>query len=196
MYFITTIGWILLAILFYKISPNFIIAKNWVSLVHALTVVIFYLMSMDETILFYISCTYYLLDTFYTVYYYVGIFDFGLILHHIFTIGAITYMKDEEVSGYVRFIFFVAELSNLPMYFAEYFEMIGNKRQAYNFILIEVIIYVILRLIFGLYVMYDVIKLEFPFIIIAAGTIIYIATFVLVVSQIKKLFNNNNIPYH
>lgn len=196
MYLTAAIGWIMLTILFYKYWRNFIIAKNWVSLVHALIVVIFYLTNINETILFYISCTYYLLDTIYTVYYYVGIFDFGLILHHIFTIGAIIYLTDEEASVYIRFIFFVAELSNLPMYFAEYFEMIGDKRWTYNFILLEVLSYIILRLIFGLYVMYDVIKLEFPFIIIAAGTIIYIATFVLVVSQIKKLFSSNNIPHH
>lgn len=196
MYLIATIGWIILTILFYKYWGNFIIAKNWVSLVHALIVVVFYITNVKETILFYISCSYYLLDTFYTLYYYVGIFDFGLILHHIFTIGAIIYLTDEKVSVYVRFIFFVAELSNLPMYFAEYFEMIGNKRLAFNFILLEVLSYIILRLIFGLYVIYDVIKLEFPFIIIIAGIIIYIATFVLVISQIKKLFSNNNIPHH
>lgn len=194
MYSLAIIGWITLVILFYKINPNFLIAKNWVSFVHALTVVIFYLVGANESSLFYISCTYYLLDTLYTIYYYVGIFDTGLILHHIFTIGAIMYLSNERVSSYVRFIFFVAELSNIPMYFAEYFIMVNNKMWAHIFTVAEIISYACLRLIFGLYVMYDVIKLDFPVVIIAAGIIIYIATFVLVVSKIKII--NNNIRHH
>lgn len=189
MYLYLTIAWIVILGFFYKFSPNFIIAKNWVSFVHASTVVIFYLTNCSESNLFYISCAYYFLDTVYTLYYFKGIFDFGLILHHIFTIAAITYLDNKEVSEYVRFIFFIAELSNLPMYFAEYFEMVANKKLARIFILVEIISYTNLRLMFGLYVMYDIVLLGYPVIIIIAGIIIYIATFVLVISQIKKFCN-------
>lgn len=170
-YILSTLGFIIPAATWYLISnavyyynnDDFKIARNITSSLHALTVIFFYQFNLSVLPLFYISRGYYLIDTMYELSSLksalsIKLFQLGMLFHHIVTILSLYYLINPVTTGYLYYSYFLAELSNLPMYVMRHLHSINmtNKYIITPILLIEFLAYIIFRMIMCVPIMYAV----------------------------------------
>lgn len=127
------------------------VAKNILSTIHASFIIISYLFNIPGSYVFYITSSYYALDGFFQIYNFSGLYNFGLIIHHIITVYVLNYLNDPVVSTYLYFPFFLTELSNIPLYIV--YHMKATKKDApiliWIWTFIEALGFFVLRIIIG-----------------------------------------------
>lgn len=145
-----------LTLLYFINNKSFKLSRMNVSAVHAVTVIIAYLMEVSGNTLYQISFSYYLLDTIYeliTMYQNkkYGIIDLGMIMHHILTMLTVSYLSNQDYGMDIYKAYYMAELSNLPMYLAYHLKHIkyNNKLVITSIVSLEIMAYIILRLYLG-----------------------------------------------
>jgi hypothetical protein len=128
-----------------------------VSVVHASSVIIAYLIGVPGYILYYWSITYYMMDTLYElvdlvkVNRSIALYDFGMLVHHVVSMIVLEYLWHHHTQKHMYYAFYLAELSNLPMYLVYHLKNSGfkNKYLMKGLIFIEAIAFIGLRLILG-----------------------------------------------
>lgn len=140
-------------------KKNFKLSKLYVSVVHASSVVLSYLIGVPGYILLYWSTTYYIIDTFYEILELVSfdkksrLYTLGMLLHHGLTIMALKYLCYPATVNYMYYAFFLAELSNFPMYLVYQLKSLGYDHDhpyLLKFVIcIEAMTFIYLRLIIG-----------------------------------------------
>lgn len=161
-YLLLLITWSLLNYIIYKINNNnFKQSRMQVSFLHAITVMISYLSNISGELLYYWSLVYYIIDGIPELVIIlqkreISLFNFGIIFHHIITIKMLDYLTYLETVKYMYYAFFLAEISNIPMYIVYQLKSINyaNKLVLKVLIFIEFITYLIARLIIGSYYLY------------------------------------------
>lgn len=135
---------------------NFKLTKMHVSGIHALSVVISYLIGLPGNLLYYWSVTYYMMDTAYEfVELYnktnLKLFNLGMMAHHFVTIGVMGYLEHHHGGKQLYYGFFLSELSNLPMYVMYHLRAIkyNNWYVLKLIVVIEALAFIICRLILG-----------------------------------------------
>lgn len=144
--------------LYYLTDKNFHITSIINSTTHASIIVLSYLIGIPGTIVYYISITYYILDTCYEIIalipnkydkpFQFRLYNLGIFIHHIIIIYSIKYIADEITEKSIFYAFYLAELSNFPLYAVQYLK----KTKYQNLIIInlviiiEIIAYLYLRL--------------------------------------------------
>lgn len=176
-YFIAFLLWTVIISLLIHHTSHFKLATNLMSSIHAISVILSYLLDISGQYLFYWSSTYYFIDTIIVFLRFRGLYDFGLVIHHIIVILILKSLYDPLISLYIYYIFFVAEFSNLPMYVVHHMKLINfsNKIIMKFLIFIEAASFFIFRIIMGAPILYDfAIVQESSILIFFAGCIIYI----------------------
>ncbi len=148
---------------YYYNNDDFKIARNITSSLHALSVILFYQFSLSVLPLFYLSRGYYLMDTLYELVSLksassIKLFHLGMLLHHIVTILSLYYLINPATTFYLYYSYFLAELSNLPMYVMRHLHSINitNKYIVTPILLMEFLAYIIFRMIMCVPIMYAV----------------------------------------
>lgn len=182
------------------INKNFKISRTYVSAIHAMTVIFSYLLGIPGYILLHLSITYYIVDTTYELINLlipekpnrkIKIYDLGMLLHHVISIITLTYFTDPKVEYYVFRAFYLAEVSNLPMYVVYQLKANGYKN---NYVLktiiaIEALAYIVLRLIIGGRITYEMwFENEIPLFIFISATLMLIISAVWTSKLVKQLF--------
>lgn len=147
--------------MYYIADKNYDIANIFNSTTHAIIVVGCYIFGIAGSTLYYISITYYLVDTLYEFINLVpqnknkpikiGLYNMGILIHHLIIIISINYLYYEETNKRMYYAFYLAELSNFPMYVVKYLKKVGyqNTIIVHAIIIIEIIGYIYLRLYLG-----------------------------------------------
>jgi hypothetical protein len=159
LFYIAGIGsWILLAYLFSMINEySFKVIRNEISAVHGFGVIFSYLLNIPAFSLHYWSTTYYMFDLALEINYFKGLYNMGMIVHHIVSIYAMKYLKCSEIAGLLYYPFFVTEVSNILL-FAVYHLKATNYQNRFIlkiFTILETIVYAFCRLVLGLGFIYD-----------------------------------------
>src|SRR5436309_1869095 len=116
-YLITFSIWVYITSVLYNYNNfNLRIAKNQISALHATIVIISFILNVPGTYVYYITFSYFILDSIFHIYYFRNLFNLGIIIHHIITIGSLYYLLDPKISRFIFYPFFLNELSNIPMY--------------------------------------------------------------------------------
>lgn len=139
-------------------NKNFDIATLLNSVTHASIIILSYLIGIPGTVVYYISITYYITDTCYEIIRLIPfnnnksmkfrLFNLGIFIHHAVIIYSIKYLSDETTGKAIFYAYYLAELSNFPMYIVHYLKKIKYPNQIVVnlFVLVEVIAYIYLRL--------------------------------------------------
>ncbi|ARF12228.1 hypothetical protein Klosneuvirus_4_43 [Klosneuvirus KNV1] len=139
-------------------NKNFHITSIINSTTHASIIVLSYLIGIPGTIVYYISITYYILDTCYELIdlipdktnkpIQIRLYNLGIFIHHAIIIYSIKYIANEVTEKTIFYAFYLAELSNFPLYAVQYFKKTKYQNQIIinMFVIIEIISYLYLRL--------------------------------------------------
>lgn len=185
----TLVWWAFFSCYCYATS-NLKLAINFQSLTHASLVILAYLVEGNPAMLYYLSAVYYVVDTIFTMLTIQNWYGAGLVVHHVLTIWCLQYMRDgSDVAMTMYTIFFLAELSNLPMYYVEHLRIsrCDNRQRILSGVAIQLVTTVVIRLILGGVVIGYLAADEFPFIIIASGIVIYTLSSITVYDQAGQL---------
>ena len=170
--------------LYQRTNKNFNISRLCNSATHAILVILCYLFYIPSYMLHYISITYYVIDTLYEI---INLFpqteknikayDFGTIAHHIIIVLSLKYLLDPITCSYVYYLFFLSELSNLPMYVVYYLKKTKyeNDWVIRSIIILEAVGYIVLRLILGtkqVYELFFIPSIPMPMIISAISILV------------------------
>jgi hypothetical protein len=123
------------------------IIRNWISTCHALTVIIFYNIGIPSSLLFYISMSYFILDSIYELSQLKGfkLFELGMLVHHAIAISSLFMLKESSPhTSMVYFFYYILELSNIPMYLVYHLKQV--KYTSKLLVLFETFVYIYLRL--------------------------------------------------
>jgi len=141
--------------LYYLTDKNFHITSLINSVTHASLIVFSYLIGLPGIVVYYISITYYILDTCYELIdlipykpdkpFQFRLYNLGIFIHHIIIIYSIKYIAHEVTEKQIYYAFYLAELSNFPLYAVQY----CKKTKYQNHIVINLL--VILEIISYLY---------------------------------------------
>ena len=145
---------------------TFKISRNFVSAIHATTVIFSYLVGIPGYILLHLSITYYIMDSMYELMNLlwpekpnrkITIYDLGMLLHHVICITVLTQFTHPTVEYHVFRAFFLSEVSNMPMYLVYHLKGVKymNTNMIKFIIAIEALGYIVLRLIIGGKITYD-----------------------------------------
>jgi len=211
-------GWYKLAqFLTYLNNNSFKLSRMNVSGVHALTVIFFYIFNGSLDLLYFLSLTYYIMDTKYefdnifrstttinttttntnttttiTTTKKISLYDFGIIVHHILSMILIAYLLDPSVNGYIFYIYFLAEISNLPMYLAYHLIHINysNKKIIRWITIAEATAFGFCRMYLGSYMAYEIwFIVDTPMFIIFSSIIMLLISLIWTVKLIVQLKN-------
>lgn len=149
-------------------SKSFKLSRTHVSAIHASSVILAYLLGIPGYILYYWSITYYILDSMYEI---VGmidnnkgirLFDFGMLLHHFISIAMLKHLCYPGTEKYLYKAFYLAEVSNLPMYMVYHLKVLEykNKYLTKTLIAIEALGFIVLRLILGGTVTIELVQID------------------------------------
>lgn len=142
--------------LYYNINKkNFKLSRMHVSAIHATSVILSYLIGISGHLLMYWSTAYYVIDTIYEfINLYkpekkINLYEFGIVIHHFISMFILSYIPHPNIGYHVYKSFFLAEVSNLPMYTVYHLQKVGYTN---NYILkptifIEAMAFIICRLI-------------------------------------------------
>jgi len=167
---IPLIGWYFIGdSIYYYNNSDFKIARNLVSAIHALTVIFFYQMQFSTLYLFYISRGYYIIDSLYELIQMkknnsIKLYQLGILLHHALTIIGLNYLVNDLTSHHIYRTYFLAEVSNLPMYLIRYLlhtninSSNNNKYIIKGLTIIEFAAYIYFRLILCVPIIISVFK--------------------------------------
>jgi len=144
--------------LYDKTNKNFDIATLFNSVTHASIVVLSYLIGIPGTVIYYITISYYIIDTCYELISLIPfksekplkfrLYNLGILIHHVLIIYSIKYITDELSGKYIFYAFYLAELSNFPMYAVQYLKKTKYQNQIVVnlLVILEIIAYTYLRL--------------------------------------------------
>jgi hypothetical protein len=181
-------------------NKNFKVSRTYVSVIHAMTVILSYLLGIPGYILLHLSITYYIVDTMYELMNLlvpekenrkIKIYDLGMLLHHVISMITLTYFVDQKVEYYVFRAFYLAEISNLPMYVVYQLKANGYKN---NYVLktiiaIEALAYIVLRLVIGGKITYDMFfENDIPSFVFISAILMLIISAVWTNKLVKQLF--------
>lgn len=150
---------------YYLYNHDFKISRNIASFIHASSVILFYNLNINYNalILYYISRGYYLIDTLYELVTYktastISVYQLGMLLHHVVTLFSIEYLLYPNSVKYVFYCYYLAELSNLPMYLMRHLNSlkVTNKYLLGLILVSEFVSYIVLRMIMCIPIMYKV----------------------------------------
>lgn len=84
------------------------------------------------------------------------LYQLGMMAHHIITISALGYLFDPVASNYLYMSFFLAEVSNLPLYLMyHYHKRLTNHHIVFAIVFTEFLGYLVLRMIICLIIIVD-----------------------------------------
>ncbi len=159
------------------------IVRNFSSICHATSVVIFYTFNLTPEYLFHITFGYYTVDGIVELYYLLKtkrLYSLMMIIHHIFTCimaNQLTDLTDPIMVRYILSIFYLAELSNFPIYLVYHLRATGYNNDLVLKLLtiVEIIVYVILRIILCGIELYEVYMSEkFSYLMLSGSVFVYI----------------------
>ena len=172
--------WASLTYVTYINSTNFKITRNYISIIHATTILLFFTFKLSASYLFYITFGYYTFDCLLEVY---GLFktrrlyNLGMILHHIISCYTLSYLLDPIVEEYLLYSFFTIEVSNYPVYLVYHLKSIkyNNKIVIKLLIILEALSFLYFRMFLCGISIYDCIMSGVvPYLPIICGVAIYI----------------------
>ena len=167
--------------LYYYNSCDFKIGRVLTSACHAITVVMFYLLNGPTWLLCSLSQGYYIMDTMYELVALkraesIGLYQLGMILHHIVTGFGLTYLLNPLTTQYMLNAYFLAEVSNLPMYIVRilHYQNYENKNVIKAIIFLEFLAYMYFRMFLCGFIIYDVFtNMELPYVFKGMTLIMY-----------------------
>lgn len=129
-------------------------SRNIVSAIHAVTVIGHAYTTIDVSLLFYWSSSYYIIDLVnelldITNSKTIKSYQIGMAAHHIISAIGLSYLTDPITCNYLYPCFILAEVSNLPMYIVRHFHTKLKKNNWVLFIalIIELAVYFWLRVV-------------------------------------------------
>lgn len=145
-----------------RYNKNFKLSRMNTSAIHALSVIIAYSLNVPAYVIYYWSLTYYIQDSAWELCLLFchnrtpRIFDLGIILHHVVSIGLVTQLYYKTTESYVYYPLYLAEVSNLPLYLVYHLRGIQYKNLVIMKLLtiVEVIFYMFFRLYCGGLIVY------------------------------------------
>ena len=163
-YIIPIISWYYFGnMICYYNQYNFKVARNIISAIHALSVISLYSLNVNIMLMYLISRGYYTVDTAYEVADLkransIKLYQLGMLLHHFVTLYGLQYMINPLTSYYVTYTFFLAEVSNLPLYLMRHLRSKGyyNKYLIKGITFLEFVAYFVLRICMCIPIIYNV----------------------------------------
>lgn len=187
---------------YYWTNKNFETSILINSATHASFIVLAYLFDITGTTVYYVSLSYYILDTFYELINLVPLnnnkpikirlYNVGIFIHHIVIIYTLKYLTHTSSEKHMMYAFYLAELSNFPMYVVKYLKKnkYHNKIIINLFIVAEIIAYLYLRIYLGGYQAYTLLfEFDIPYTVIIASWLIIIISTVWTYKLIIQLYN-------
>jgi len=202
-YFFSTFVWFGLTYLMHKLNNfNTKIARNFISAMHATSVVIFYLFDFQPRFLFYITSGYYLADGIVESYYLIKtnrLYNLSILIHHVISWMA-TYKLTDQIdlfgSKYFLGAFFTIELSNYPVYLVYHLKTIGYNNNTVIKLLtvLEIISYIILRVYMcGIKLYESYVFGLFPLHLILSCGFIYVISIIWLYGMFLQLFGKSDV---
>lgn len=167
-----------------------------VSVVHAVIVILSYLFGIPGYILAFISIGYYVTDTIYEfIRLKLSIFRLSMIHYHLVTIVGLTYFDETSITNYIYYAFYLAEISNLPLYLAYQLKKMNYQQKVIDFVIfVEILGYVVLRLCLYTEIAYRMmLDVRVPVAINVASVLMIIISAVWTYSLVTKLALQYNI---
>lgn len=152
-------------IIYYFYNRDFKVARNITSAIHALTVIMAFTLNFNFSplLLYYSSRGYYIIDTLYEITTFktamsMSLYQIGMLLHHGVTLITLNYLLDPRSVNYIFYCYFLAEVSNVPMYIMRHLHSknIQNKYIMKFILFLEFAAYFVLRMIMCIPIMYSV----------------------------------------
>jgi len=182
-----------------KLADDIKIIRNYISVTHATLVLLFFLLSISPVYICYVSIAYYTFDSITELYYVIAtkrLYGLTMILHHIITCVILSYFKNDTLSYYLNYLYFLTELSNFPIYLVYHLKSkkINNPSFINFLIVIEASSFIILRLFCGGVNFYKILKTDdLPNYLIFAGVLIYLMSAFWVYGMFLQIIKNYNL---
>ncbi len=131
-YNLSIIVWALLTYFIYRNGVNFKITRNYTSIIHATTILLFFTFNLSSSYLFPVTFGYYIFDGLLEVYGLIKtrrLYNLGMIFHHIISCYILSYLLDPVVEDYLRYSFFTIEVSNYPIYLVYHLKSIKYNNE-------------------------------------------------------------------
>lgn len=196
-YLATFISWLAFTfIAIVRTEFNIKVARNIISFIHATSVILFFTFGVPANCLFYMTCGYYIMDGLVELVYLVKdkkLTNLPMIVHHIVSCFALSYLRDPVVAKYLYYSFFLMELSNYPIYLVYHLKSNGydNENVIKGLISVEALGFTVLRLWFGGKILYNAtMSNEVPYITLLASAIIYVMSIFWVYGMIQQIMKN------
>ncbi len=190
---IYTLAMVMWSTLLYFINKknNFLkVSRNMISATHAIGVTVFYILQVPAEYVIYWSTTYYLFDSFFELLAVRKFSDLFMIFHHIISIGVVQHLDTSPCGIFVHYCFVITEFSNFPLYIVYHLKTIKSERKYLIKLLtfLELVFFVVLRLIVGLINLYLLATSEFVTVfLMSAGILVYIMSAVWTRGVYKQL---------
>lgn len=193
-YLATFISWLAFTfIAIIRTDFNIKVARNIISSLHATSVILFFTFGVPANCLFYMTCGYYTMDGLVELLYLVKdkkLTNLPMVVHHIISCFALSYLRDPVVAKYLYLSFFLMELSNYPIYLVYHLKSKGydNQKVIKGLIGVEALGFIVLRLWLGGQILYNAtMSNEVPYITLIASAMIYLMSIFWVYGMILQV---------
>lgn len=186
--------------------PNYMyrndIVRNFVSATHATLVVLFYLFDLNVYILYYLSMGYYICDTVLELSNVDSdlskfkISQLGVILHHVILLMSLHYLLDNLTSYIFLNGYFLAEMSNYPLYIRGhlYYTKCKNAYLVFVALSVHAALFFLFRLCFTLPIIYNIFfmsTISAPFKLMAI--LLYVLSASWFYKIVKQIYSKANV---
>lgn len=194
----TLLSWLAMTYVLHNGTDSIKITRNYISALHATFVLLFFTFSVPSSCLFYVTFGYYMFDGIMELYYLVKtrrFYNLTIVLHHIIACFISYYLRDEVVSKYLYYSFFLTEISNFPIYLVYHLKLKGYND---NFVIkslicVEALSFFVLRLVLcGINLHKSIISNEVPYPPILCGCLIYIMSTIWLYGMILQIFRKSD----
>lgn len=166
---------------------------------YSIIVILSYLIGISRNIIYYISITYYIINSCYKMISLIPykntksmqfqVYDIGILLHNIIIIYTIRYITDNMIGALIFYWLYLIEISNLPIYAVQYFiKMKYKNMNVINLLMVFIVsTYIYINLYLCSYLIYLLLlESTTPILIIVVIPLIIIINGISIYKLIKK----------
>jgi hypothetical protein len=175
------------------LGSNIKVSRNFISTIHASLVLIFYTFNVSYLSLFAMSFSYYIFDALIEFYEFMKLrrlYNLCMIVHHLVSCFAISYLLDQKLTEIIYYAFCMIEISNFPIYLTYYLiqKKFNNKIFIKFLILSEAVSFFVLRLYIYGSILLGSINEDVEYQLLVGGWLIYVISLGWFYGMLVQLF--------
>ncbi|QKF93579.1 hypothetical protein QKU48_gp0121 [Fadolivirus algeromassiliense] len=148
--------WVGTTILCYRYDPVYKLVRNYISAIHATSILTLFSLGISGHYVFYLTSMYYLMDGMVELYYSIRnrkLYNLMMVMHHTISIYILAYLQSPVIVDKLYYSFCMVEASNFPIYLVYHLKSkkYNNEFIIRGLILCEMLSFLVFRFAIGGY---------------------------------------------